>query len=525
MPVCCESVGLRGSPCESVGLSLYSLWLCGRHPDCSPDSRHLSLAFPDTVIVNRMMTEVSIVEAYDAHLLGSLVQEEDEDRDLQRALTAGRLAVIAARAPHSTAPEDVPLGPHGEPASLGHIEESALRLSALNLRLEQENDDLARQILRDKASLRAQLDLVESRVELLTQQLQLLGVRLKETEEEKRRADTETTQLKEVCRRELSSVERATVANHDAIATHKQMSSRLSAQLEELSADGRRSVDLVRSRSQACARCSALLSGLLKQRQQQQQQWQQQQRQQLSVDQTSPSSDPAELHHETLEEEEEVEVVAVEEVVRDSSSEPQEDEDVALKPHSDEVKKVEVVEVVEVEEVEGDCSLEPLGESNSAGSLNEDEVVVDEVDKVVVEEVVDKVVVEEVEVEGDCSLEPLGESISAGSLNTEVVEVEEVEEVVVDKVVVEEVDKVVVEEEVDKVVVDKVVEDKVVEEDGDALRSRLGVVQRELAASKLRLVEAECTIQDLQHRLSVTRHELGAKRISRFFTRPQSSTT
>ncbi|XP_061436035.1 rab GTPase-activating protein 1-like [Lethenteron reissneri] len=420
-----------------------------------------------------MMTEVSIVEAYDAHLLGSLVQEEDEDRDLQRALTAGRLAVIAARAPHSTAPEDVPLGPHGEPASLGHIEESALRLSALNLRLEQENDDLARQILRDKASLRAQLDLVESRVELLTQQLQLLGVRLKETEEEKRRADTETTQLKEVCRRELSSVERATVANHDAIATHKQMSSRLSAQLEELSEDGRRSMDLVRSRSQACARCSALLSGLLKQRQQQQQ-WQQ-----LSVAQTSPSSDPAELHHETLEEE-------------------------------------------VVEEVEGDCSLEPLGESISAGSLNKEveEVVVD---KVVVE-VVDKVVVEEeemkeVEVEGDCSLEPLGESISAGSLN------KEVDEVVVDKVVVDKVvvDKVVV----DKVVVDKVVVDKVVEEeeDGDALRSRLGVVQRELAASKLRLVEAECTIQDLQHRLSVTRHELGAKRISRFFTRPQSSTT
>ncbi|XP_061436006.1 uncharacterized protein LOC133361154 isoform X2 [Lethenteron reissneri] len=460
-----------------------------------------------------MMTEVSIVEAYDAHLLGSLVQEEDEDRDLQRALTAGRLAVIAARAPHSTAPEDVPLGPHGEPASLGHIEESALRLSALNLRLEQENDDLARQILRDKASLRAQLDLVESRVELLTQQLQLLGVRLKETEEEKRRADTETTQLKEVCRRELSSVERATVANHDAIATHKQMSSRLSAQLEELSEDGRRSMDLVRSRSQACARCSALLSGLLKQRQQQQQ-WQQ-----LSVAQTSPSSDPAELHHETLEEEvveevvaleeeevveeEEVEVVALEEVVRDSSSEPQEDEDVALEPRGDEVK---------VEEVEGDCSLEPLGESISAGSLNKEveEVVVD---KVVVE-VVDKVVVEEeemkeVEVEGDCSLEPLGESISAGSLN------KEVDEVVVDKVVV---DKVVV----DKVVVDKVVEE---EEDGDALRSRLGVVQRELAASKLRLVEAECTIQDLQHRLSVTRHELGAKRISRFFTRPQSSTT
>nr|XP_032835525.1 rab GTPase-activating protein 1-like [Petromyzon marinus] len=74
-------------------------------------------------------------------------------------------------------------------------------------------------------------------------------------------------------------------------------------------------------------------------------------------------------------------------------------------------------------------------------------------------------------------------------------------------------------EEVDEVVVDEE------EVDGDALRSRLEAVQRELVASKLKLVQAECTIQDLQHRLSVTRNELGAKRISRFFTRPQSSTT
>ncbi|KAH9369848.1 hypothetical protein HPB48_004026 [Haemaphysalis longicornis] len=106
------------------------------------------------------------------------------------------------------------------------------RLMESNLRLERENDELAHELVTSKIQMQKDLDASEDKAELLGKELQTAAASLEELEEEKHRLDTEVSQLKELCRRELQSAETETVRNTAILTEYKQICRQLGEQLE-----------------------------------------------------------------------------------------------------------------------------------------------------------------------------------------------------------------------------------------------------------------------------------------------------
>lgn len=113
------------------------------------------------------------------------------------------------------------------------------KLTENNLRLEQENDDLARDLVASKIQLRAQLDALEDKAITLDRALtysrqdcQTYMSTITDMEDERSRLEVEVTQLKEVCRRELQRAESEQVRDTSIIADYKKICSRLSKRLD-----------------------------------------------------------------------------------------------------------------------------------------------------------------------------------------------------------------------------------------------------------------------------------------------------
>ena len=69
------------------------------------------------------------------------------------------------------------------------------RLQEASMRLEQENDDLAHELVTSKIALRNDLDQAEDKADVLNKELLLTKQKLVETEEEKRKQEEETAQV------------------------------------------------------------------------------------------------------------------------------------------------------------------------------------------------------------------------------------------------------------------------------------------------------------------------------------------
>ncbi|XP_053287282.1 rab GTPase-activating protein 1-like isoform X1 [Pleuronectes platessa] len=136
------------------------------------------------------------------------------------------------------------------------------RLQEASMRLEQENDDLAHELVTSKIALRTDLDQAEDKADVLNKELLSTKQRLVETEEEKRRQDEETAQLKEVFRRELEKAELEIKKTTAIIAEYKQICSQLSTRLEKQQAATKEELDLVRSKVSGCDHCRDLFSTL-----------------------------------------------------------------------------------------------------------------------------------------------------------------------------------------------------------------------------------------------------------------------
>ncbi|XP_059922802.1 rab GTPase-activating protein 1-like isoform X8 [Gadus macrocephalus] len=134
------------------------------------------------------------------------------------------------------------------------------RLQEASMRLEQENDDLAHELVTSKISLRNHLDQVEDKADVLNKELLNTKERLVETEEEKRRQDEETAQLKEVFRRELEKAESEIKKTTAIIAEYKQICSQLSSRLEKQQVATKEEMDIVRSKVMSCERCRDVFS-------------------------------------------------------------------------------------------------------------------------------------------------------------------------------------------------------------------------------------------------------------------------
>ncbi|XP_027145972.1 rab GTPase-activating protein 1-like isoform X2 [Larimichthys crocea] len=136
------------------------------------------------------------------------------------------------------------------------------RLQEASMRLEQENDDLAHELVTSKIALRNDLDQAEDKADVLNKELLSTKQRLVETEEEKRRQEEETAQLKEVFRRELEKAELEIKKTTAIIAEYKQICSQLSTRLEKQQAATKEELDIVRSKVMGCDHCRDLFSTL-----------------------------------------------------------------------------------------------------------------------------------------------------------------------------------------------------------------------------------------------------------------------
>ncbi|KAF4082693.1 hypothetical protein AMELA_G00154580 [Ameiurus melas] len=145
-------------------------------------------------------------------------------------------------------------------APIERYERENRRLQEANMRLEQENDDLAHELVSSKISLRKDLDNAEEKADALNKELLITKQKLIDSEDEKRRLEDEAAQLKEMCRRELDKSESEIKKNGSIIGEYKQICSQLSERLEKQQTANRGELEKIRMKVEGCERCNVLFS-------------------------------------------------------------------------------------------------------------------------------------------------------------------------------------------------------------------------------------------------------------------------
>ncbi|XP_064873716.1 rab GTPase-activating protein 1 isoform X3 [Oncorhynchus nerka] len=145
-------------------------------------------------------------------------------------------------------------------APIERYERENRRLQEANMRLEQENDDLAHELVSSKIALRKDLDNAEEKADALNKELLMTKQKLVDSEDEKRRLEEESAQLKEMCRRELDKSESEIKKNGSIIGEYKQICSQLSERLEKQQAANKGELEKIRMKVEGCEKCSILFS-------------------------------------------------------------------------------------------------------------------------------------------------------------------------------------------------------------------------------------------------------------------------
>jgi len=145
------------------------------------------------------------------------------------------------------------------------LKDDIKKLLESNIRLEQENDDLARDLVYSKIELRRQLDEAEDQIDLLNKELSSIKSAMIELEEEKKRLDEENSQVKEVCRRELFRTESEIKRNSKIISDYKAICSQLSKRLENQQRSSQPDLTKLLEQIKVCTdieQCSSLVEEL-----------------------------------------------------------------------------------------------------------------------------------------------------------------------------------------------------------------------------------------------------------------------
>ncbi|XP_036384296.1 rab GTPase-activating protein 1 isoform X1 [Megalops cyprinoides] len=145
-------------------------------------------------------------------------------------------------------------------APIERYERENRRLQEANMRLEQENDDLAHELVSSKIALRKDLDNAEEKADALNKELLMTKQKLIESEDEKRRLEVESGQLKEMCRRELDKSESEIKKNGSIIGEYKQICSQLSERLERQQTANKGELEKIRQKVEGCEKCSVLFN-------------------------------------------------------------------------------------------------------------------------------------------------------------------------------------------------------------------------------------------------------------------------
>lgn len=139
------------------------------------------------------------------------------------------------------------------------FEKENKRLIDANMRLEQENDDLAHELVTSKILLRNRLDAAEDHAEALARDLKSTTKVLTDTEEEKKRLEMESTHVKEVFHRELKHVEEENIRNKAIVMEYKQICHQLSERIEKEQKTSKEAIRNLKSIIDLCVSCSKRL--------------------------------------------------------------------------------------------------------------------------------------------------------------------------------------------------------------------------------------------------------------------------
>lgn len=145
-------------------------------------------------------------------------------------------------------------------APIERYERENRRLQEANMRLEQENDDLAHELVTSKIALRQDLDNAEEKSDALNKELLMTKQKLVDSEDEKRRLEEESAQLKEMCRREMDKAESEIKKNGSIIVEYKQICSQLSERLEKQQTANKGELEKIRLKVEGCEKCGELFS-------------------------------------------------------------------------------------------------------------------------------------------------------------------------------------------------------------------------------------------------------------------------
>uniref|UniRef100_A0A8C0ISA8 Rab GTPase-activating protein 1-like n=1 Tax=Chelonoidis abingdonii TaxID=106734 RepID=A0A8C0ISA8_CHEAB len=124
------------------------------------------------------------------------------------------------------------------------------RLQEASMRLEQENDDLAHELVTSKIALRNDLDQAEDKADVLNKELLLTKQKLVETEEEKRKQEEETAQVSRVKIKDPYKEKKLTFS----------ISEHLFNRLEKQQTASKEELEVVKGKVMACKHCSEIFS-------------------------------------------------------------------------------------------------------------------------------------------------------------------------------------------------------------------------------------------------------------------------
>ncbi len=113
------------------------------------------------------------------------------------------------------------------------LERENKKLLADNLRLDTENDNLARELVNSKIEMRKDIDKIEDAKDYFEKELETTKRELAEASDEKKRLSEETEQLKLLLKREVDKLDAEVASKNNVIAEYKTICSQLSAKLEK----------------------------------------------------------------------------------------------------------------------------------------------------------------------------------------------------------------------------------------------------------------------------------------------------
>lgn len=134
------------------------------------------------------------------------------------------------------------------------------QLMLANLRIEQENDALAYELVTTKVSLREKLDEAEERAEDCLRELEVLQKRVPELEDENQKFLNEGSLVKDLLRKSAEESEATRLRYESVIEQYKKICTQLDERSEQLKANLKKELKEIKMRIGSCETCCRLFS-------------------------------------------------------------------------------------------------------------------------------------------------------------------------------------------------------------------------------------------------------------------------